>query len=218
MAELETVQWVIEPPFNTLEIICHAANIPQESRPSIKTTKLVVPRFGPLVWCHSRCFDAGSIIDYIDLTWDQYEEVLRWAEHHALDQNSSDIYWSIFEGKEMDAKRLDPIYTKKSKLKKEPKRILRDIYKEMEDERAVKGLWNRKKESWITIPPCLTRNFRKQSVRSKKQLGSLAWNFRIRRRRYSIYAEDYLEQLQSKIMSVLDFISERMGLDRKFEG
>lgn len=66
--EIGTVAWAIESPFNTLEIICHAASIPQESRPLVKTTKLVLPDVHP-AFCHLQCYNAGSI-DYIVLTWD----------------------------------------------------------------------------------------------------------------------------------------------------
>ena len=58
-------------------------------------------------------------------------------------------------------RRLEIAYTNKSKVKK-PERILRGIYKEMEEERAGKGRWNRKKVLGITIPPGLARISRRK--------------------------------------------------------
>ena len=46
----------------------------------------------------------------------------------------------------MNASRLEPRHTRRPKLKK-PERILREIYKEIEEERAGKGRWNKKKDS-----------------------------------------------------------------------
>ena len=46
----------------------------------------------------------------------------------------------------MSASRLEPGYTMKSKVKK-PEEILRGIYEEIEEERAGKWRWNRKKGS-----------------------------------------------------------------------
>lgn len=71
-AELNAMPWAIEFPFNTLEIICHAGTIPQESRPPIKPTKLMVPGCEPTC-CHPSCYTGGSI-DYILLTLEEARE------------------------------------------------------------------------------------------------------------------------------------------------
>lgn len=139
--EFGTLPWAVESPFNTLGIICHAANIPQESRPLVKTTKLVLPDLHP-AFCHPKCYNAGSI-DYIVLALDQRDKVIEWSEHHGLDKNLGNIYWCRIDGVQMAVRRLESVYTKKSRSK--PEKILRGIYKEMEEERAGKRRWNKKK-------------------------------------------------------------------------
>ena len=48
---------------------------------------------------------------------------------------------------------------------KKPERIIRGVYKEMEEERAGKGRWNKEKAPWITALPDLARIFRRKKQR-----------------------------------------------------
>ena len=58
--------------------------------PPVKTTKLVVPVFERKN-NHRGCY-TGAFINYIVLTWDQLEEVNKWAEHHGLSDTYEDMY------------------------------------------------------------------------------------------------------------------------------
>lgn len=187
--ELGTLPWAIESPFNTLEIICHAANIPQESRPLVKTTKLVLPDIHP-TFCHPKCYNAGSI-DYIVLSLDQRDKVIYWAEHHGLAENLGNMYWCRIDGVQMAVKLLELVNTKKSKSK--PEKILRGIYKEMEEERAGKRRWNRKKAFRLA-----------QIFRRKKRAQWSSWTeFLLSRMRI---AEYYLRRLRFKLRRLLYYL------------
>lgn len=187
--------WAIEFPFNTLEIICYAANIPQESQSPVETTKLVLPDFN-YEYCHPRSYNAGSI-DYIVLNMDQIDKVREWAEHHGLCENYTDFYWCRIDGVLEHVKRLDPVYTKKSKAK--PEKILRKICKEMEEERAGKTPWNRKKAFRLA-----------QMFRRKKRARQSWTEFLLSQMRYGEYC---LRRLRFKLRRLHYYLETELGSD-----
>lgn len=213
--EIGTMAWAIESPFNTLEIICHAANIPQESRPLVKTTKLVLPDLHP-TFCHPKCYNACSI-NYIVLSLDQLDKVIDWAEHHGLHKNLGDIYWCRIDGVQRSVHLLELVNTKKSRSK--PEKILRGIYKEMEEERAGKRRWNRKKS--FRLAQIIRRKKRaKWSSWTEFLLSRMTiaeyylWRLRLKLRRLLYYLQ---RLLQSELGPVLDMILRMMGLEKSQE-
>lgn len=93
---------IIEFPFNTLKIICHAANIPEEFRPHIQTTKLIIPGYGPETY-HPGCH-TGDSIDCILTTRDQIFEIVQSSEHNGLCDFVERDYWCQFRGKDTGSK------------------------------------------------------------------------------------------------------------------
>lgn len=137
-----TMPWIIKSPFSTLDIICHGAKLPQESRSIVKTTKLELPEpYNGL--CHPQCYNAGSI-DYVVIDMDQSCDLVDWASQYGLSMTIYDRYISHFDGVQRVVKQF--VSTKsRSKTEKNLERIRKEMEGEEEEERTGKRQWIRKK-------------------------------------------------------------------------